>query len=350
MDNEKIEKRPNQILVWAGNVFKVALAVIAVVVVCFTLLSAKSVDNTDGTPVFGYRFFIVLSDSMQGTFDVGDLIASKEVDTSTLEVGDVITFVSTADETDGEIITHKIREITQSGGELAFVTYGTTTETDDPDVALASNVLGEYRFAIPKAGYFLQFLKTPMGYVCCILLPFALLIVLEFANIFKILADDKALQKAQAQSERDALEAELAQMRAALAAVAAGAPVPQTAQPVPDASAPPEAAMPVATAAEPLESAEGAPSAPEQAAETAPEAPAAKPRTRKASATAKTPAPEEATPVQAPVAAPVGDVPSAAAKPEPTEAEKQAHIAAALAFAKAEKEKAQAEATETANV
>ena len=39
-----------------------------------------------------------------------------------------------------------------------------------------SDVLGKYQFSIAKLGTFFQFLKTPKGYICCILIPFLLLI------------------------------------------------------------------------------------------------------------------------------------------------------------------------------
>lgn len=98
--------------------------------------------------------------SMQDTFAVGDLTVSKKVDPQTLQPGDIVTFESIDPANYGEIVTHKIREITTYEGKQAFVTYGTTTGVDDAYPALFENVVGEYVFKLPKMGYFFNFLKS----------------------------------------------------------------------------------------------------------------------------------------------------------------------------------------------
>ena len=61
-------------------------------------------------------------------------------------------------------------------GEKGFVTYGTTTDTDDAVVVTYPYILGKYVKAIPKVGTFFNFLKTTQGYITCILIPFLILI------------------------------------------------------------------------------------------------------------------------------------------------------------------------------
>ena len=76
------------ILVWA-------VVVVAVCMMIFTIVSASTFDRTD-RDIFGYKAFIVLSDSMAATdFDAGDLVLVKEVDPSTLQEGDIIAYQST---------------------------------------------------------------------------------------------------------------------------------------------------------------------------------------------------------------------------------------------------------------
>ena len=68
------------ILVW----LMVALAVCMMV---FTVVSVNTFDRSDRS-LFGFKAFIVLSDSMSKTdFDAGDLVLVKEVDPSTLKEG-----------------------------------------------------------------------------------------------------------------------------------------------------------------------------------------------------------------------------------------------------------------------
>ncbi len=154
--------------------------------------SAKAVVRP-GRSLFGYRAFIVLSDSMSRTdFDAGDLVLVREVDCSTLQVGDVIAYVSQNSSNYGETVTHKIRRLTtDANGQPGFVTYGTTTDTDDETIVTYPYVLGKYQFHIPKAGIFFQFLKTTPGYFVCILVPFLLLIIMEGVRCIRLLRNDE---------------------------------------------------------------------------------------------------------------------------------------------------------------
>lgn len=159
------------VLMWGLIVFTVGMMI-------FTFISV-SMFNQANRSVFGYKFFVVTSDSMSATdFSSGDVIFVKETDASTLRPGDIIAFVSTNPETYGGTVTHKIREITvNSNGKPAFVTYGTTTNVNDETLVEYSHVLGKYSGKIPDIGNFLQYLKTTQGYFCFIFIPFFLLML-----------------------------------------------------------------------------------------------------------------------------------------------------------------------------
>lgn len=66
------------------SIFVWLMVVLAVGMMIFTIVSVNSFDRTD-RDIFGYKAFIVLSDSMSKTdFDAGDLVLTKEVDPATL--------------------------------------------------------------------------------------------------------------------------------------------------------------------------------------------------------------------------------------------------------------------------
>lgn len=185
------------------KVFTSILAVVAVAMAIFTIFSVFNFNKTDRN-VLGYRFYICLSDSMKATdFAAGDLVVSKEVDTSTLVEGDIISFISTDNNSYGEVVTHKIRKITNSNGVLTFKTYGTTTDTDDQVGVPSYNILGKYKFAIPKVGYFFNFLKTVPGYICCIFIPFMLLIILQLIDTIQIFREYKKEELEQINKEKE---------------------------------------------------------------------------------------------------------------------------------------------------
>ena len=198
------------------NVIRSVLAwimvVIAVCMMIFTVVSVLTFDRADRN-LFGYKAFIVLSDSMSKTdFNAGDLVLVKEVDPSTLKEGDIIAYTSQNTSNYGETVTHKIRKLTtDANGEPGFVTYGTTTDTDDETVVTYPYVLGKYSSHIPKVGAFFQFLKSTPGYIVCILVPFLLLILLEGIRCIRLFRKYKAEQQAELQAERDKIEADRAE-------------------------------------------------------------------------------------------------------------------------------------------
>ena len=88
------------------------VVVLAVFMMIFTVISVTTFNRNDRS-LFGYKMYIVNSDSMAATdFKAGDLILVKEVDPTTLQEGDIITFMSQDTDSFGETITHKIRRLT----------------------------------------------------------------------------------------------------------------------------------------------------------------------------------------------------------------------------------------------
>ena len=194
------------------SIFVWLMVALAVFMMIFTIISASTFDRADRS-LFGYKAFIVLSDSMSKTdFNAGDLVLVKAVDPSTLKEGDIIAYTSQNTSNYGETVTHKIRKLTtDANGEPGFVTYGTTTDTDDETVVTYPYVLGKYSSHFPKVGTFFQFLKSTPGYIVCILIPFLLLILLEGIRCIRLFRKYKAEQQAELQAERDKIEAERAE-------------------------------------------------------------------------------------------------------------------------------------------
>ena len=193
------------ILVWIIVVFSVLMMI-------FTVVSVNTFDRSDRN-LFGYKAFIVLSDSMKATdFDAGDLVLVKEVDPSTLKEGDIISYTSQNTSNFGETVTHKIRMITtDQNGQPGFITYGTTTNTDDETVVTYDYVLGKYQTRLKGVGSFFQFLKTTPGYICCIFVPFALLILVQGINCIRLFKRYKVEQYKEIEDERTKLEQERAE-------------------------------------------------------------------------------------------------------------------------------------------
>jgi len=202
------------------------IVLLAFAVVLFTVISLRN-GGTANRSLLGFRADVVLSDSMSATdFSAGDLIVTKWVsDPSTLKDGDIISFISQNSDSYGKVVTHKIRaKTTDHYGNPAFITYGTTTDVDDEAPVPYSAIVGKYTFKIAGVGRFIEFLKTPTGYVVIVLIPFLIIIGVQAVRIFKQYREFKrAEERARAayrkkmmrqRAENERMRAELARMKA----------------------------------------------------------------------------------------------------------------------------------------
>ena len=176
---KKISKTIKAVVEWG-------LVAIALCIVIFTLISVSLFDKNDRS-IFGFRAYVCMSDSMKATdFASGDLVVVKKVDPNTLQVGDIISYVSEASDSMGKTITHKIRNIKKTGVEPAFVVYGTTTGRNDENPVACEQITGKYLFHIPGLGNFFMFLKTVPGYLLCVFLPLVLLFAVRLGHAIKL--------------------------------------------------------------------------------------------------------------------------------------------------------------------
>ena len=220
------------------DIFIWIVVIVAVFMMIFTIVSVSTFDRNDRS-IFGYKAFIVLSDSMKKThFDAGDIVFVKSVDPTGLKEGDVITFVSQNEESFNQTVTHRIfAKQADNNGNPGFVTYGTTnaeviskddiklselsgTEkyfinskgdaliNGDSTIVTYPYIRGKYQFHIPKLGEFFNFLRTPQGYIACIFIPFIILILYQGMNCIRLFRRYKKEQLDEMQAERDKIEEE----------------------------------------------------------------------------------------------------------------------------------------------
>ena len=197
-----------RVLVWV-------VIAIAILMTVFTLLTVTFVDKNERS-FFGVRMMIVLTGSMRSEFPEGDLIITTEPDPAKLKVGDIITYETDQINENGnglELVTHKITAINknETGKITSFTTAGTTTGAEDQLPVYPNQIVGKYLFKIPKLGYFFEFLKTTPGYICCILIPFLLIIGYQGVNCVMLFRKYRSEQVSEMKEERAKLEEERAE-------------------------------------------------------------------------------------------------------------------------------------------
>lgn len=210
------------------KVFTWLLVAFTVFMMVFTIFTVTTVDRNN-RDVFGYKFYIVQSNSMSLSdknqdlkvhFDAGDIVVVKNpTDPRALQPGDVISFMSINEVSYGETVTHMIREVkkTDDGRVLGYVTYGTNTGTSDEALVTPEYVLGVHQLTLPKVGLFFAFVKSVPGYICCILVPFLLLIMYNGVNVIRLFRQHKREQMAEIQAEKDQIAQERAEAQRMMA-------------------------------------------------------------------------------------------------------------------------------------
>ena len=134
------------------NVLSTVL-VILVVIAALSLVVSR---------IAGLQVLTVLSGSMEPTYHTGSLIVVKPTDPKTLQVGDVITFL-TGEKTN---VTHRIVEIVPDEADpsvLRFGTQGDANSIRDGLLVHERNVLGVPMLSIPLLGYFVNWVQSPPG-------------------------------------------------------------------------------------------------------------------------------------------------------------------------------------------
>ncbi len=137
------EKKSNKVIETIGDI---VTAVILVFSVVFTALTLTSLNSESGLPnIGGYSLFSVQSDSMEPVFYTGDLLLVKEYRGEDLEPGDIISF-RTIEQGQYIINTHRIVNVEDIGGTVAYTTRGDNTPANDRSYVVKSEIVGVYAY------------------------------------------------------------------------------------------------------------------------------------------------------------------------------------------------------------
>lgn len=93
----------------------------------------------------------VLSGSMTGTYDIGDVVIVRPVDTAELRAGDVITFQPVSD--NPALTTHRIEAVSYGSEGTQFITKGDANDAIDPEPIRPEQVMGQVWYSVPLVGH-----------------------------------------------------------------------------------------------------------------------------------------------------------------------------------------------------
>lgn len=175
------------------------LLLVGIIVAAIMFATSKTPDKS----ILGYRYYDVLTGSMEPAYSVGDLIFVKITDASDINVGDPVTFNPGASE--DAYLTHRVTEKFENYdgfGTICFKTKGDANDSEDPFVIDQSRMIGVVKFSIPFLGYIVQFVQYNYIMIIIFIVLFSVFFTL-LRKFTELSAELKALEKEEAEENTD---------------------------------------------------------------------------------------------------------------------------------------------------
>lgn len=162
-----------------------------------------------------FSIYTIVSPSMTPNINVYDMIINVRVDEpNDIEVGDVITFISTSILSPGMTITHRVVGLTtDENGQMCYQTRGDANNVTDQACAKFNNILGKVAFRIPQLGRIQFFLASKAGWLFCILIPALVIIIKDILRITKLVNIKSTATKMSEDNKKDPKKAEQERIR-----------------------------------------------------------------------------------------------------------------------------------------
>ena len=169
------------------------------------ILIVKSFTSDEVPSVAGTLPLIVLTDSMYPVIESGDLIICHTEDPENIQVGDVIAFFDPAGN-GSSIVTHRVIEVTEQNGEIAWRTKGDNNNTEDRLPVVASKLVAVYDGTrLAGFGNVALFMQSTPGLIICVVCPILLLVGYDMLR--------RRLYEKSNKKDTDQLMAELEELR-----------------------------------------------------------------------------------------------------------------------------------------
>jgi signal peptidase len=131
-----------------------------------------------------YRPVTVLSGSMQPAFSPGDMVVVTPEPVGAVRVGQVISYWIPVG--DHHVQSHRVIAVTRRGGKVSVRTKGDANAAPDPWTAtLHGETVWHVRTVLPKLGWIVFWLRTPLVHQLTVFLAPLLLALLAVLHIWR---------------------------------------------------------------------------------------------------------------------------------------------------------------------
>ncbi len=199
-------QKKEQIVHKTLSIIGIILCVILIpILILNCTLIVKSFVSDDVPSIGGTMPLIVLSPSMHPIIQEGDLIFCKTADPKDIKEDDIIAFFDPTSK-NNSITTHKVIEVTEFEGKIAWRTKGENNPTPDKLLITEDKLVGIYTdVRLPAVGNVAIFMQTVPGFIVCVVLPILLFIGYDIIR--------RKLYERSSQTDTEALMKELEELR-----------------------------------------------------------------------------------------------------------------------------------------
>lgn len=138
------------------KIFKYIILNVLIILFIINLILSFEED----THILGIYMFNIVSESMEPTLEINDIVVVQRCEPENLQKGDIITF-----QQEERTISHRIIDITEERGMTKFKTKGDNNEIADPDPVESTQVYGKVIFSVNKIGKAISYIQNARGFI-----------------------------------------------------------------------------------------------------------------------------------------------------------------------------------------
>jgi signal peptidase I len=124
----------------------------------------------------GYHSYVMLTGSMRGTINPGDVEVVQTISPRTAKVGEIVAFRDPVRQ--DALVSHRVRAIKRVGNRIDVITQGDANTGSEHWSVPVDGTVGRVVYRVPKLGYAVEWLGTPVGKAATLVAP-ALLLMLS---------------------------------------------------------------------------------------------------------------------------------------------------------------------------
>lgn len=166
---------------WLLNFIEITIFIVILLVCCATVLQSTILKNKT---IFGYKTYVIASNSMYPVLEYGDVILIKEVNYQDIQEQDIVTYLGKEGEFKDKVITHEVIEVFYDGETKVLKTKGRANTGIDPNV-YENQIYGRFVYRFFSLSFISKIVRDELGFVLFIFIPFTILFILEFINMVK---------------------------------------------------------------------------------------------------------------------------------------------------------------------